>query len=86
MRFKKGDLVRIVSSINSSVCYGPPAVIIRGYIGDPKILLYNEEENRKWVVDDGIHSREVYDIMYKGKIEEAVLGEWLEPLPYPRLA
>tara|TARA_Y100000816_G_C25960571_1_gene501283 strand:- start:393 stop:656 length:264 start_codon:yes stop_codon:yes gene_type:complete len=80
MTFNIGDLVRIVSSHNSDVFYGPPAVVIRKYRADPKIFLHNEKENRKWVEEEGIVSEVVYDIMYEGEIEEAVRAEWLRPL------
>jgi len=79
MKFHVGDLVRIVSSNDSSICCGHPAVVIRVYKADPKIFLHNEKENRKWLEDEGISSEIVYDIIYEGEIEEAVRAEWLRP-------
>lgn len=79
MIFKVGDLVRVVSSHSSNVFYSPPAVVIRKYRAEPKIFLHNEKENRKWLEEEGIGSEIVYDIIYKGKIEEAVRAEWLRP-------
>jgi len=77
MKFNVGDLVRIVSSHNSDKFYGPPAVIVKKYCADPKILLHNEKENRAWLEEEGMSSEIVYDIMYKGYVEKAVRGEWL---------
>jgi|2_EtaG_2_1085320.scaffolds.fasta_scaffold126436_1 hypothetical protein len=77
MRFKVGDIVRVISSLNSDVCYGPPALIVKVYLSYPKIFLYNEEENRRWLQAENAGKEWVYDIMYRGGVEEAVLGEWL---------
>ena len=79
MKFKVGDLVRIVSTIDRTICRGYPAVVVRVYKADPKIFLHNEKENRKWLEDKGISSEIVYDIMHEGEIEEAVRAEWLRP-------
>tara|TARA_B100000214_G_scaffold369577_1_gene342867 strand:+ start:494 stop:745 length:252 start_codon:yes stop_codon:yes gene_type:complete len=79
MVFKVGDLVTIVSAVDSERVCGPPAVILKKYKSSPKIFLHNEKENRKWVEEEGISSETVYDIMYMGEVEEAVRGEWLRP-------
>lgn len=77
MKFKVGDLVKIISSHDCDTIYDQPAVIIRRYCAEPKILLHNEKANRAWLEQEGISSEIVYDIVYRGCIKEAVRGEWL---------
>ena len=77
MRFKPGDLVKIISSISSSVHYEPPALILKSYIAAPKIFLHNEKMNKQWLEEEDMSEGRVYDISYLGKIEEAVAEEWL---------
>ena len=77
MQFKVGDLVSIVSSINQGVHYKPPALIIDAYEGEPKIFLSNEKMNKLWLEEEDLGPGRVYDILYRGDVEEAVCEEWL---------
>ena len=79
MTFKIGDLVSIVSSINPSIRYSPPALIIDAYISEPKILLNDKRTNKLFLEAEDLGPGQVYDIFYKGEIEEAVSEEWLTP-------
>jgi len=79
MEFKIGDLVSIVSSQSRSVTYSPPALIIKAYTSPPKIFIHNKKMNKLWLEEEDISPGPVYDIMYQGIVEEAVLEEWLVP-------
>ena len=59
--------------------YQPPALVIATYQDVPRVFLFNEEENRRWLEPEDVSEGWVYDIMYRGKIEVAVSPEWLRP-------
>lgn len=64
--FNVGDLVRIVGSDGTGpVPDAPPALILRGYTGFPS----------DGATDTG--EMVVYDILFMGRIEYAISGEWL---------
>lgn len=77
MKFNIGELVWIASAINGNIFCGPPAIIIAAYKDYPKIFLHNEAANRHFLEEEDIGVGWVYDVMYEGRIEEAVLEEWL---------
>jgi hypothetical protein len=79
MKYSVGDLVKIVKSSGDGDSYDEPGLIVRVYESTPKIFLYNEEENRRWLEDEDIGPGTVYDIIYNGVVEEAVLAEWISP-------
>ena len=43
------------------------------------IFLNNQKMNDMWLEQEDIEKSTVYDIIYEGVIEEAVLAEWLAP-------
>tara|TARA_R110001583_G_scaffold35638_1_gene118399 strand:- start:418 stop:666 length:249 start_codon:yes stop_codon:yes gene_type:complete len=77
MSFKIGELVTIVSPINSSIHYKPPALIVDAYEGEPKIFLKNEKMGKCCLEEEDLGPGRVYDIFYQGSVEEAVCEEWL---------
>ena len=77
MRFKVGDLVSIVSAMDLAVHYKPHAIIIDAYVGEPKIFLNSEKINKQWLEEEDLGPGRVYDIFYRGVVEEAVCEEWL---------
>jgi hypothetical protein len=77
MEFKVGDLVWIASAFEGTSFHSEPAVIVSVYVDLPRVFLYNKEANAKWLEAEDIGVGIVYDILYNGHIEEAVLGEWL---------
>jgi len=79
MKFKVGQLVWIASSFNAKEVYDPPALIIAAYIDEPRIFPNNKEANKIWLEAEDISAGWVYDIIHNGKIEFAILGEWLRP-------
>ncbi len=79
MKFSIGQLVWVSSAFDGTVFLGPPAIVVAARLATPKIFLHNEAENRKWLEEEDISAGWVYDIMYEGQIEEAVLEEWLVP-------
>ena len=79
MSFKVGELVTIVSSMNSNIHYKPPALIVNAYEGEPKIFLNNEKMNKQWLEEEDLGPGRMYDIFYRGAVEEAVCEEWLRP-------
>jgi hypothetical protein len=79
MKFKVGDLVWVASAFEGDQYHEPPALIIDAYISQPKIVLNNPKENRLWCEQEDLGAGWVYDIMFNGIIDEAVLAEWLIP-------
>jgi len=79
MKFSIGQLVWISSAFDGSMFCGPPAIVISAYKDYPKIFLHNEAANRHWLEEEDIGVGWVYDVLYEGRIEEAVLEEWLVP-------
>ena len=79
MKFKVGQLVWIASSLCENKVYDPPAIIIAAYVDQPKIFLHNKKANKEWLEAEDISEGWVYDIIHNGKVEFAVLGEWLRP-------
>tara|TARA_A100001011_G_scaffold141421_1_gene149496 strand:+ start:995 stop:1246 length:252 start_codon:yes stop_codon:yes gene_type:complete len=79
MEFNVGDLVWVTSACSGDKI-GPPAIIINSYEDLPKIFMNNENANAHWLETEDIGVGRVYDLLYEGQIEEAVLGEWLKPL------
>ena len=77
--YKVGDLVLITASYDASCYYMPPALVIKKYEGIPSVFKNNEEMSREWMLEDGIGSGVIYDILHDGSIETGVLGEWLRP-------
>lgn len=75
--FNVGELVWITSALDGNVFCGPPAIIIAAYEDYPKIFLHNEAANRQLLEEEDVGLGWVYDVMYEGRIEEAVLEEWL---------
>ena len=78
MKYKVGDLIKIVKSSGSGECYEIAGLVIKKYMSIPKIILNNPGENRRWLAEEGIKTCIVYDILYMGIIEEAILPEWIE--------
>lgn len=78
--YSVGELVWLTSACKDGLHHGPPAVVLAAYIDKPKIFLYNEEANLRFLEEEDIGVGWVYDILHNGIIEYAVLGEWLEPL------
>ena len=79
MEFMVGDLVWLASAIKENTYCGPAAVVIAAYEDLPRIFLYNEKANKRWLEEEDIEVGRVYDILYEGRIEVAVSGEWLVP-------
>ena len=79
MLYRTGDLIRILKSSGNGECYHEVGIIIKVYKALPKIFLYNDDENRKWLEEEDLGPGIVYDIIYKGNIEEGILSEWLLP-------
>jgi hypothetical protein len=79
VKFKPGDLVWISTPYGGAEVYEPPALIIDCYKDVPRVFLHNESENKRWLEEEDIGVGWVYDIVYKGSLETAVLGEWLRP-------
>jgi len=79
MKFSVGQLVWLTSAFDGSVYIGPPAIVVAAYRDFPKIFLHNEAANRHLLEEEDIGVGWVYDLMYEGRIEEAVLEEWLTP-------
>ena len=69
----------MVKSSATEECYDEAGIILRIYESVPKIFPYNDEANRKWLEGMNIGVCTVYDIVYKGAVEEAVLAEWITP-------
>ena len=82
MKYRVGDLVWLASAWDELGPCGPPAIVLDAYIDEPRIFLYNERANKEWLEDKDKSVGEVYDIFYNGRIEIAVLDEWLKPLNY----
>lgn len=80
MEYQVGDLVWLASACRDGLHHGPPAMVLAVYIDEPRIFLYNDVANRHYLEAEDIGVGRVYDILYNGEIEYAVLGEWLEPL------
>jgi len=79
MEFRVGDLVWLASAINEGKHCGPPAIVIAAYEDLPRIFLHNEKANKHWLEAEDIEVGGVYDILYDGRVEVAVSGEWLVP-------
>jgi len=79
MKFNVGELVWVASAFEGARHHEPPAIIIKAYISQPKIVLNNKKENKLWLEQEDIGVGWVYDIMLNGHIDEAVLAEWLIP-------
>ena len=79
MKYKKGDLVWVTSAFEGVKHHDPPALVIRAYISQPKIVLHNKKENKLWLEQEDIGTGWVYDILVNGYVDEAVLAEWLIP-------
>lgn len=79
MKFKQGDLVWLASAFEGERHYGPPALVIKAYISQPKIFLTNPKMNRMWLEQEDVGEGWVYDILFDGVIDEAVLAEWILP-------
>jgi hypothetical protein len=80
LEFNVGDLVWLASACRDGYYHSPPAIILAAYVDTPKIFVYNEAANARFLEAEDIGAGRVYDILYNGEIEYAVLGEWLEPL------
>ena len=63
--------------MNSNVHYKPPALIVSAYEGEPKIFLHNEKMNKRWLEEEDLSPGRVYDVFYRGGVEEAVCAAWL---------
>ena len=79
MTYNTGDLIRILKSSGNGEFYHDVGIIIKVYRSLPKIFLYNDDENRKWLEEEDLGPGIVYDIIYKGNIEEGILSEWILP-------
>ena len=79
MNFSVGDFVWLASAVDAEKRHGPPAIVIAAYVDVPRIFLCNEQENKRWLEAEDIGVGIVYDILHNGRIEVAVLGEWLIP-------
>ena len=79
MEYKVGDLVLLASAVNNKKYHSSAALVIAAYQDQPRIFLHNKEANRKWLEDEDVEAGWVYDIIYDGHIEVAVMGEWLVP-------
>jgi|TARA_B110000196_G_scaffold280477_1_gene260686 hypothetical protein len=81
LEYNVGDLVWLASACREDgYYYSPPAIILATYIDIPRIFVYNEVINKHLLEAEDVGPGRVYDILYNGEIEYAVLGEWLEPL------
>lgn len=79
MKFKQGDLVWLASAFEGEHRKGSPALIINAYISQPKIFLSNPKMNRMWLEQEDLGEGWVYDILFEGNVDEAVLAEWILP-------
>jgi hypothetical protein len=69
--FVEGDLVMIIRSDGMGIVEGaPPALVLRSYLGRPSHLLNTPDNMRDRTF--------VYDILFMGKIERSIDGEWLK--------
>jgi len=82
MKYKVGDLVWLASAWDELGPCGPPAIVLAAYIDEPRIFLHNERANKEWLEAEDQGVGEVYDIFYSGRVEVAVLDEWLKPYDY----
>ena len=80
MQFEVGDLVWLSSACKDGYYHGPPAIVLAAYRDKPKIFLCNPAANNHMLEDEDLGAGIVYDILWNGEIEIAVLGEWLEPM------
>ena len=79
MQFQVGQLVWIVSPSEEGQRYEPPALVVAVYEDMPRVFVHNEEENKRWFEAGDTEIGWVYDIVYRGQVEEAVSAEWLRP-------
>tara|TARA_B100000686_G_scaffold297098_1_gene329146 strand:+ start:264 stop:566 length:303 start_codon:yes stop_codon:yes gene_type:complete len=77
MKYNVGDLVLIISSQDTSILYSPPALVLSAYKDTPRIFLYNDTENKRWLEKEDIEVQWVYDIVHLGNVERGISGEWL---------
>jgi len=77
MKFKIGEFVWLASAFDGKKYCGQPAVVIAVYEDLPRVFLHNEKANLRWLEEEDIEVGSVYDILYEGRIEIAVSGEWL---------
>jgi hypothetical protein len=80
MNFNVGDLVSIISAMDPSVRYESLGLIVNSYEGEPKIFLNSGKMNKRWLEEEDLGPGRVYDIFYRGEVEEAVCEEWLRKL------
>ena len=67
--FKVGDLVVVIGSDGRApIDDCPPALVIKRYQGQPNFPFKSEI------------SQEVFDLLFRGVVERAVLAEWIGPI------
>ena len=79
MEFKVGDLIRLKKTHPDGGIFPAVGMILKVYSSKPLIFLNNQKMNDMWLEQEDIEKSTVYDIIYEGVIEEAVLAEWLAP-------
>ena len=77
MGFKEGDLIKLKKSSSMDETYSAVGLILRVYKSKPLIFLNDKKMNDQWLEEEDIQSGTVYDIIYEGIVEEAVLEDWL---------
>ena len=70
-------MVWLASAFDGSDFIGSPAIVVKSYEDLPRVFLFNEKANAEWLEDEDIGEGTVYDILYEGRIEPGVSGEWL---------
>ena len=79
MQFKEGDLIQLKKTYPKGEVFPAIGMVLRAYESEPLIFLNNKKMNEMWLEDEDTKGNIVYDIIYEGVVEEAVLAEWLTP-------